>query len=161
MSVRFAPRLARRFVKHPVPKIGKRPTVMTRPLFERRTPRKLTAPLGEIDPVVRRANVLLSGIELERSRGRVLQLGDAVLRINGETRPCRALDFVVPGLVRASDGLVRLAPHLGWRDADVATPLAEQLRMPVAVDNDASLGARAEHIFGAAREHSDVVWNCV
>jgi MOSC domain-containing protein YiiM len=65
--------------------------------------RELTAPLGEIDPVVRRANVLLSGIELERSRGRVLQLGDAVLRINGETRPCRALDFVVPGLVRALD----------------------------------------------------------
>jgi MOSC domain-containing protein YiiM len=63
--------------------------------------RQLTAPLGEIDPVVRRANVMLSGIELAGSRGRVLQLGDAVLQINGETRPCRALDFAVPGLVRA------------------------------------------------------------
>lgn len=77
-----------------------------------------------------------------------------------ELAGCRivGIGLAVPGLVRASDGLVRLAPHLGWRDADVATPLAEQLRMPVAVDNDASLGARAEHIFGAAREHSDVVY---
>jgi len=73
---------------------------------------------------------------------------------------CRivGLGVAVPGLVRASDGLVRLAPHLGWRDEDIATPLADALGLPVAVDNDASLGARAEHLFGAAREHADVVY---
>jgi len=73
---------------------------------------------------------------------------------------CRlvGIGVAVPGLVRASDGLVRLAPHLGWRDEDIATPLAEALGASVTVDNDASLGARAEHLFGAAREHADVVY---
>lgn len=64
----------------------------------------------------------------------------------------------VPGLVRTADGLVRLAPHLNWRDEDIVSPLADTLRVPVAVGNDASLGARAEHLFGAAREHADVVY---
>lgn len=64
----------------------------------------------------------------------------------------------VPALVRASDGLVRLAPHLRWRDEDLVSPLSETLGVAVVVDNDASLGARAEHLFGAARTHSDVVY---
>jgi len=77
-----------------------------------------------------------------------------------ELRGCRivGVGVAVPGLVRVSDGLVRLAPHLQWRDEDIASPLAERLSVPVVVDNDASLGARAEHLFGAARTHSDVVY---
>ncbi|OYN99498.1 transcriptional regulator [Enemella evansiae] len=66
--------------------------------------------------------------------------------------------LAVPGLVRASDGLVRLAPHLEWRDADIAGPLRARLGLEVVVGNDASLGARAERLFGAAREHQDVVY---
>lgn len=68
------------------------------------------------------------------------------------------IGVAVPGLVRASDGLVRLAPHLDWHDADLTTPLANALGMPVTVDNDALLGARAEHLFGVARDHADVVY---
>src|SRR5690606_30713735 len=75
-------------------------------------------------------------------------------------RSCRlvGIGVAVPGLVRASDGVVGLAPHLGWRDEDISTPLAAALDAPVVVDNDASLGARAEKLFGAAREHRDVVY---
>jgi predicted NBD/HSP70 family sugar kinase len=68
------------------------------------------------------------------------------------------IGVAVPGLVRVEDGMVRLAPHLGWRDADISSPLAGQLGLPVAIDNDASLGARAERLFGAAREHRNVVY---
>ena len=77
-----------------------------------------------------------------------------------ELADCRlvGIGVAVPGLIRASDGLVRLAPHLQWRDEDLTTPLAAALGAPVTVDNDASLGARAEHLFGAARVHSDVVY---
>lgn len=77
-----------------------------------------------------------------------------------ELRGCTfiGIGVAVPGLVRASDGLVRLAPHLDWHDADLATPLAEALGLPVTVDNDALLGARAEHLFGVARDHTDVVY---
>ncbi|MEO8692548.1 MAG: MOSC domain-containing protein [Acidimicrobiales bacterium] len=64
---------------------------------------ELTAALGDVDPVLRRANVMVSGIELEKTRGRLLQIGGATVRINGETRPCRALDFAFAGLQRALD----------------------------------------------------------
>lgn len=80
--------------------------------------------------------------------------------LNGELAGVRIIGtgVAVPGLVRASDGVVRLAPHLGWHDEDIATPLTEAVGSPVIVDNDASLGARAEHLFGAARGHHDVVY---
>ncbi|MEV7632386.1 ROK family transcriptional regulator [Microbacterium sp. NPDC089318] len=79
---------------------------------------------------------------------------------DGALASCRIIGagVAVPGLVRAGDGVVRLAPHLQWRDADVAGPLRDTLSLPVTVGNDASYGARAERIFGAAREHENVVY---
>ncbi|ALX66483.1 ROK family transcriptional regulator [Microbacterium sp. XT11] len=73
---------------------------------------------------------------------------------------CRivGIGVAVPGLVRAADGVVRLAPHLGWEEEDVAAPLARATGLPVVVDNDATLGARAERLFGVARDHADVVY---
>jgi predicted NBD/HSP70 family sugar kinase len=73
---------------------------------------------------------------------------------------CRIIGVgvAVPGLVRTEDGLVRLAPHLRWRDADIAGPLHAALGLPVVVGNDASYGTRSELVFGAAREHEDVVY---
>jgi predicted NBD/HSP70 family sugar kinase len=68
------------------------------------------------------------------------------------------IGLAVPGLVRAADGIVRLAPHLAWRDAPIAEELTQALQLPVSIDNDASLGARAERLFGAARDHEDVVY---
>jgi MOSC domain-containing protein YiiM len=62
-----------------------------------------TEPLGDVDPAIRRANLMVSGIDFERSRGRILQIGPARLRVNGENRPCRALDFKLPGLQAALD----------------------------------------------------------
>lgn len=64
----------------------------------------------------------------------------------------------VPGLVRASDGVVRLAPHLGWHDEVIGPKLAKRLGVHVAVGNDASLGAQAERIFGAARDEANVLY---
>ena len=69
-----------------------------------------------------------------------------------------AVGVAVPGLVRAADGLVRNAPHLGWTDAPVSALIAEATGLPVAVGNDASLGALAEHLFGAAQGANDVVY---
>ncbi|MBM7503946.1 ROK family protein [Agromyces aurantiacus] len=66
--------------------------------------------------------------------------------------------LAVPGLVRASDGLVRFAPHLEWREAPIRAFVEEATGLPTAVGNDASLGAIAEHLFGAGRGVDDLVY---
>lgn len=58
---------------------------------------------AEVDPALRRANVLLRGIDLEGSRDRVLRIGDCRVRIHGETRPCRLMAESHPGLQEALD----------------------------------------------------------
>ncbi|GAA4267256.1 ROK family transcriptional regulator [Frondihabitans peucedani] len=61
------------------------------------------------------------------------------------------IGVAVPGLVRREDGLVRLAPHLGWIDEPFADLLREATGLVTTADNDASLGALAESLFGAGR----------
>jgi predicted NBD/HSP70 family sugar kinase len=69
-----------------------------------------------------------------------------------------AVGLAVPGLVRASDGVVRNAPHLEWRDVPLADLVAEATGVATVVDNDASLGAIAEHRYGAGAGIDDVVY---
>src|SRR5919112_832525 len=66
----------------------------------------------------------------------------------------------VPGVVRQSDGVVRFAPNLGWRDVPLAALLRSRMpgRMPIHVANDADLGALAEHMRGAVTRQADVVF---
>lgn len=66
--------------------------------------------------------------------------------------------LAIPGLVRASDGLVRLAPHLGWRDEPLARRLSETTGFDVSAGNDAMCGAIAEFAFGAGRGSDDMVF---
>lgn len=64
----------------------------------------------------------------------------------------------VPGPVRASDGLVREAPHLEWLDAPLSDLMTDATASPTHVGNDAAHGALAEYLFGAARGAHDVVY---
>ncbi len=71
----------------------------------------------------------------------------------------------VVGIVRRSDGMVALAPNLGWRDEPLGEHLAAALGIdaPIAFANESDLAALAEVRRGAARNVDDVVliWGSV
>jgi MOSC domain-containing protein YiiM len=52
----------------------------------------------KVDPAWRRANVMVSGLSLEETRGRVLSIGACRIEIRGETRPCEKMDETCLGL---------------------------------------------------------------
>jgi predicted NBD/HSP70 family sugar kinase len=57
----------------------------------------------------------------------------------------------VVGVTRTADGFVHVAPNLGWRDVPLGEMLGERLALgPVAVANEADLGALCEHRRGEA-----------
>jgi MOSC domain-containing protein YiiM len=90
----------------------------------------ITSELADhVDPASRRANLLVSGVSLTGSRGRVLRIGGCRLRINGETRPCHHMDD-------AHDGL-RRALALPWRGGAFAEVLDE---------GDIAVGAHVEWV---------------
>lgn len=68
------------------------------------------------------------------------------------------IGVAVPGLVRSQDGLIRLAPHLGWQDAQITTLLETATGYPVQAANDAILGARAERTFGSGIGVNDMIY---
>jgi predicted NBD/HSP70 family sugar kinase len=70
------------------------------------------------------------------------------------------IGVAVAGIVRRRDGLVRLAPNLGWTDEPLGERLAAALGsdVPVAIANEADLGGLAEHRRGAAIGEANVVY---
>lgn len=83
-----------------------------------------------LDPATRRANLMISGLSLEGSRGRVLRIGDCRLRIWSECTPCYQMDQAHPGLKTAlrphwrggvcaevlEGGTVRIGDNVTWED---------------------------------------------
>ena len=69
-----------------------------------------------------------------------------------------AAGIAVPGLVRTSDGVVRLAPGLGWKDQPLAELVSEALGVPALAANDAHLGSRAELSFGAGQGADSIIY---
>lgn len=86
------------------------------------------AGLPDADPSLRRANLLVSGVDLEATTGRTLAVGDTRILIHGETKPCqrvagageRLLDALSPEWRAGAfgevleGGPIRIGDPVGW-----------------------------------------------
>jgi len=83
---------------------------------------------AHVDPSVRRANVLIRGMSLEKTRGRVLNLGGTRVLVGGEVTPCIKMERAVAGLQKAMKpewrggvfaqvldvGIIRVGDPVSW-----------------------------------------------
>ena len=102
-------------------------------LIELEVWQELMRTLGaDLPTSTRRANLVVSGVPLRDTRGRELRIGEAVLRIRGETKPCEQMEEALPGLRAlmypdwrggafaevATGGTIRVGDAVEWRSAE-------------------------------------------
>jgi glucokinase len=68
-----------------------------------------------------------------------------------------AVGIGAAGFVDVTRTVVMFSPHLDWRREPLRARVAERVRLPVVVDNDANAAALAECRFGAGRGHRFVL----
>jgi predicted NBD/HSP70 family sugar kinase len=112
---------------------------------------------------------VLDVVRLDRPRDRssvdetiadLAALARAVQRRLPDTDGMIGIGVAIVGIVRRDAGVVSMAPNLGWRDVPLADRLADALgtSLPIAVANEADLGALAELRRGAAVGAQHVVF---
>lgn len=72
---------------------------------------------AELHWTIRRANILIEGVDLKNSKGMLLSIGNFFLEITGELKPCERMDEQYEGLTNA------LIPY--WRGGVTCKVLSE------------------------------------
>jgi predicted NBD/HSP70 family sugar kinase len=81
-----------------------------------------------------------------------------LIRRQGGTRGALGVGVSIPGTVTRQGQQISFAPNLEWRDVPFGALLAADVGLPVAMGNDADLGAWAEHLRGVGRHSDDLVY---
>lgn len=85
-------------------------------------------------------------------------VAQAARDLDSAARPI-GLGVSLPGTVRTHSGFVEDAPNLDWHSEPLGPMLRDLLPgLPVALGNDADMGALAEHLRGAGRGASDMIY---
>lgn len=71
-------------------------TLLEREVFDR-----IRRALPGAEPIMRRANFMVSGVRLAHTLEHIVFLGNVRILVQGETRPCERMDEQCPGLRRA------------------------------------------------------------
>ncbi len=99
-------------------------------------------------------------VSVEQVAADLAELATIVRARRPAADPLVGIGVAVVGLVRRTDGCVAMAPNLGWIDVPLGERLSVALDMtePIAIANDADLGALAEVRRGAARGADTVIF---
>lgn len=123
---------------------------------------RLTVAAVTVGGRLARRRVDMLGPSHRSARAAAGAVADAVRRVAGEM-PAHSwpvgVGVSVPGTVRAADGFVEVAPNLGWHGEPLGRMLRHELpEFALALANDADMGVLAEHLRGAARDATEVVY---
>jgi glucokinase len=94
--------------------------------------------------------------------GRMGALANQVIETTLKQTGAKRSDFIgvgigAPGPLRRNDGIVVVAPNLGWHNYPLREKLAAEVGLPTTLDNDANCATLGEAWIGAARGARHVV----
>ncbi|QWF76279.1 ROK family protein [Bacillus subtilis] len=67
------------------------------------------------------------------------------------------IGICVPGLIDKDQKIV-FTPNSNWRDIDLKSSIQEKYNVPVFIENEANAGAYGEKVFGAAKNHDNIIY---
>lgn len=147
-----------------------RPSLVVRPESERvyvlafdvAVDRVVAARVGLGGPILDRREAARprAGVDLDTVVGKLAGLGRDLVDAAPPGSVCVGLGASYCGMIRPGDGMVRYGPEMGWVDQAFGTELERTLDvgLPVAVGNEAHLGARAEYERGAGVGCRDLIY---
>ncbi|MFC7532031.1 ROK family protein [Actinoplanes sp. GCM10030250] len=157
--------------ERPVGTLGAgRPSLVVRPESERicvlafdiAVDRLTAARVGLGGPVLDRREAARprAGVDLETVIGKLAVLGRELVDTAPPGTTWVGIGASYCGMIRPGDGMVRYGPELGWVDQAFGAELERALGMglPVAVGNEAHLGAMAEYARGAGAGFPNLIY---
>lgn len=84
---------------------------------------------------------------------------DRLIKQEGlQTKDIKSIGIGVPGLVDYEKGSIIYCTNLSWYNVEAVSYLKRHFNMPVYIDNDATVAAYAESLFGSTKEAKDSVF---